>query len=120
MQATPIKQGGRPETVGPLLLRGGRHLLPEMTCAAGILAIWAGQMTAKNTADPIVIVRGYDKLGDAKFEIESNRKGPIICYAFDKGGIVIGHQPGYVEAGSIRFYGIPFEDVEQVTCERQN
>ena len=65
-----------------------------------------------------MIVQGYDKLGDAKYEFAPARSGAIVCYAYDKDGMALGHQRGYVEAGSIRFYGIPFASVGEVTCER--
>ncbi|MFT4151244.1 MAG: hypothetical protein QM656_13680 [Paracoccaceae bacterium] len=75
-------------------------------------------MYAQQVSDEVVIVKGYDKLGDAKFEFAPTRKGPIICYAYGHDGKALGHQRGYTQARSIRFYGIPFKDVGEVTCER--
>lgn len=103
---------------------GGRRApAPPLPCRA-TFALLLGVAALATAAPPatageaVEILRIYDKLGDAKVELAPARDGAIICYAYDKQGEVLGHQPGYVEMRSIRFYGIPFDAVGDATCER--
>ncbi len=99
-----------------------------LTCAAALgaaAALTAGSAPAETAPDQIApdqiaIVRRYEKLGDAKFDFAPARPGPITCYVYDRNGITLGRELGYVQTGSIRFYGIPLADVAHVECERQD
>lgn len=109
--------GGRQATA-PLSARFVTFCGPAALLAAALAA--PGPVIAAGTGDEIVIVRRYEKLGDAKVDFAPTRPGQIICYAYDAKGITIGHEFGAAETGSIRFYDIPLADVADVNCERQD
>ncbi len=99
--------------------------LPVAALAAPLAAVLAaatgaGAGTIAFAADDdILIVRGRDAGGDARFEFLAEGDARLQCVALDAAGKPLAVATTWADSGFVRFDALDIRSVDRVACRRQ-
>ncbi|WP_417719433.1 hypothetical protein [Salipiger sp.] len=89
--------------------------------AIGLSAIAASAETILfEHDDSVLIVRGRDAGGDARYEFLANGKDRLQCVALGPDGAPLAVEASFADAGFVRFDDLAISAIDRVICRRQD